>query len=92
MESLEKEDEMATDGFLMEEMVRLNDNSSKILESLDRINLSISDRKKRLGFEVARHLFMGFDIYSGILSIALNNNNYLVVYQGLELLNWLISP
>ncbi len=79
LENLEKEDDMATDEFLMEELVKLNDNASKILDSLDRIKLSISDRKKRLGFEVARHLFMGFDTYSGIISIALNNSNYLVV-------------
>jgi hypothetical protein len=73
-------------------MERLNDNSSKILDSLDKIKLSISDRKKRLAFEVARNLLMGFDSNSGILSIALSNSNYLVVLRGLELLNWLISP
>lgn len=73
-------------------MERLNDNPNKILDSLDKIKLSISDRKKRLGFEVARNFFMGFDSNSGILSIALSSNNYLVVLRGLELLNWLISP
>jgi hypothetical protein len=56
-------------------MVKLNENPTNILDSFDKIKLSISDRKKRLGFEVARNLFMGFDDYSGLLSITLANNN-----------------
>lgn len=35
---------------------------------------------------------MGFDEYSGLLSITLSSENHLVVMGGLELINWLISP
>ena len=48
-----------TDEFLMRELKKLNDNPANILEGMRRIQLSLSERKKRLGYDVARQLLMG---------------------------------
>ena len=48
-----------TDEFLMGELTKLNDNPAHMLEGMRRIQLSLSERKKRLGYDVARQLVMG---------------------------------
>jgi hypothetical protein len=63
-----------------------------MLNSLERIKLSISERKKRLGYDIAKQLLTGFQNYDGLLAIIMNSENELVIMLGLKLINWLISP
>lgn len=63
-----------------------------MIDSFEKIKHSISERKKRLGYETAKQLLTGFQDYEGLLYIVMNNENELIIMLGLKLLNWLVSP
>jgi hypothetical protein len=83
---------MATDEFLLQELSRLNESPANTLEGLKRIQSSLADRKKRVGYEVARQLLVGGEEGEGLLALVIGSDNEMVVLEGLRLLNWLFSP
>lgn len=63
-----------------------------MLEGMHRIQVSLFERKKRVGVEVARQLLVGGPEGDGLLTLVMENMNELIVKEGLRLLNWLVSP
>lgn len=82
---------LVTDEFLLFELEKLNENPKSMLDCFEKIKLSISERKKRLGYDIAKQLLTGFQDYEGLISIVMNSENELVIMLGLKLINWLIS-
>lgn len=64
---------LASDEFLLMELERLNENPKSMLDSFEKIKLSISERKKRLGYDIAKQLLTGFQDYEGLVSIVMNS-------------------
>lgn len=72
-------------------MQRLSRNPTNMLEGLRKIQLSLSDRKKRIGYDLVKQLLVGSEEEMGMLDIVMGGSNELVVSEGLQLLNWLVS-
>ena len=50
-----------------------------MLEGLRKIQLFLSDRKKRIGYELARQILVGSEEEEGLMDIVMGSGNELVV-------------
>lgn len=69
----------ATDEYLILSICKLNQHSSNSLEVFELIKLSLAERKRRVGYETARQLLVGFEDYEGLIPLIVNNDNHLIL-------------